>query len=113
MMQSGSLNPLASVSPHEARAASCKPLEGKMTPGPWTLVEMLLLAGVNRLISDHKDCQCASEFEAVARLKHIRKELGYIRLLLHRADMEKTDGRYDNGPTGAIQNPIQDGDDGS
>ena len=37
MMQSGSLNPLASVSPHEARAASCKPLEGKMThtPGPW------------------------------------------------------------------------------
>ena len=70
----------------------------------------LLLAEVNRLISDHKDCQCASEFEAVARLKHVRKELGYIRQLLAEADMEKTDGRHSGRATGAIQKSLSDGD---
>ena len=71
----------------------------------------LLLAEVNRLISDHKDCQCASEFEAVARLKHIRKELGYVRQLLAQADMVNADGRHYSSPTGAVQKSIQDGDD--
>ena len=73
----------------------------------------LLLAEVNRVISDHADGECASEREAVARLKHIRKELGYIRQLLQEADMEKTDGRHNPSPTGAVQKSIQDGDKGT